>query len=374
MAPRTAPRASRTGPRAPRPTPRAAGEFALIDAFLAPFGLTRGTLAGAPARASGAQGGVVQGPGDDCAVLAPRPGMPLCVTTDACVEEVHFRFASSTPAQIGHKALALILSDLAAAGARPRWFVVALGVPGGAGQARLARGFARGMARLAKAHGVLLVGGNVTRAARWSITITALGEARKPLSRGGGRPGDLLVLCGAPGEAALGLKLLSAEPLATEALRRLGPSGRAQARRALAAQRTPEPLVACGLAGAALASAAIDLSDGLLQDLGHLCSRSGCGARIDLDLLPRGAGVQAAEAALAREGEHPYSLSLSGGEDYALLFAVAPARHARLLSALRRAGARAQDIGALEAGHEIRLCTPTGTLALPARRGHDHLA
>lgn len=352
----------------PRPAPRAAGEFALIDAFLEPFGLSREGLGRAPGRE-----GVVQGPGDDCAVLAPRVGLRLCATTDACVEGVHFGFDTSTPGQIGHKALAANLSDLAAAGARPRWFVAALGVPAGEGQRARAQGLARGMAKLARAHGVVLVGGNVTRAAQWSLTITALGEAKRPLSRSGGRPGDLLVLCGSLGEAALGLLLSRREPLITAALGRLGPAGRAHAKRALLAQRAPEPLVALGLAGAALASAAIDLSDGLLQDLGHLCARSACGARLDVDRLPRSEGVRAAEGALARLGEHPCSLSLTGGEDYALLFAVPPARHARLLSALRRAGGRAHTIGALVAGRRIRLRTAEGALALPARRGHDHL-
>lgn len=365
MAPRKEPRSR---------SPRARGEFALIDAFLRPFGASRGNGAFARARSGGVQGGVVQGPGDDCAVLAPGPGLRLCATTDACVEGVHFSFDWSAPGQVGHKALAMNLSDLAAAGARPRWFLAALGVPQGQGQGTRAQGIARGIAKLARAHGVRLVGGNVTRAAQWSVTITALGEAVRPLSRGGGRPGDLLVLCGSLGEAALGLKLLQGEPRVAQALRRLGPSARALTRKALLAQRTPEPLVACGRAGAPLASAAIDLSDGLLQDLGHLCERSGCGARIDAEQLPRGAGVQAAEAALCRSGEHPYSLSLAGGEDYALLFAVAPERLAQLLGALRRAGAVAHTIGALEAGRGLRLHTALGALALPRRRGHDHLA
>jgi thiamine-monophosphate kinase len=299
--------------------------------------------------------------------------MRLCATTDACVEDVHFSFRTSTPEQVGHKALAMNLSDLAAAGARPRWFLAALGVPAGGRQQARARGLARGMARLAEEHAVDLVGGNVTRAPQWSLTITALGEARRPLSRGGGRPGDLLVLCGALGEAALGLRLLSSDPVVTEALRELGPPCRTLTRRALSAQRTPAPLVAQGLSGAGLASAAIDLSDGLLQDLGHLCSRSGCGARVDVERLPRGEGVVAAEAALAHAGEHAFSLSLSGGEDYALLFAVPPARHARLLSALRKVGGRAHTIGALEDGQEIRLEAGGFAIEPPTLRGFDHL-
>ena len=153
------------------------------------------------------------GPGDDCAVLRPSAGRLLVATTDALVEGVHFDLSLSSARDAGHKALAVNLSDLAAAGARPRWFLCALGVPRtphsrGAAVFATARALAGGMAALARESGMALVGGNVAGADRWSLTVTALGEAAAPLSRRGARPGDALVLAGQVGAAALGLRLL----------------------------------------------------------------------------------------------------------------------------------------------------------------------
>jgi thiamine-monophosphate kinase len=152
---------------------KAAGEFALIDDFLAAFPRAR----------------VMLGPGDDCAVLAPGR-RPLCVTTDALVEDVHFTRAAFRPADIGHKALAVNLSDLAAMGAAPRWFVCALALPRAFPRAHL-RGIARGMSALARASGIQLVGGNFSAARELSLTLTVAGElSGHPLTRAGGRPGD----------------------------------------------------------------------------------------------------------------------------------------------------------------------------------------
>ena len=371
------------------------GEFALIDAFLQPFGLGRDGRAGAgpgiadiPGSASGAGSGVIVGPGDDCAQLLPSRGQVLVATTDAVLDGVHFDLRRCTPEDAGWKALAVNLSDLAAAGARPRWFLCALGVPkralqrasatsprvakfanparagGGQDALRIARRLGAGMAALAAQAGCALAGGNVTSALQWTLTLTALGEARRPLSRAGGRPGDLLVLAGTLGAAALGLRLLQ---------RRRRPSG-ASERAAVAAQLRPKPLVAAGLAAATLASAAIDVSDGLLKDLGQLCARSGCGAVIDCSALPRLASVVLAEAGDAQRGTHPYALSLGGGEEYALLLAVAPARLGRLLSALAAAGSPGTPIGRLEAKRGVRLTDGTRALPLPLRAGFDHLA
>ena len=160
-------------------------EFELIDAFLAPFG-----------------GG--EGVGSDCAALSVRPGHQLVGTTDALVEGVHFDLRRFTPEDVGHKALAVNLSDLAAAGAKPRWFLCALGVPRRG--ATLAPRMARGMAALARRSGCAIVGGNVTRSRDWSLTITALGEARRALTRWGARPGDALAVIGSLGDAAAGLR------------------------------------------------------------------------------------------------------------------------------------------------------------------------
>lgn len=324
-------------------------ELALIDAFLRPFGLARNRAA-AP--------GVLVGPGDDCAVLLPARGQRLVATTDAVVEGVHFQLDSrggrglSALEQLrravnaGHKALAVNLSDLAAAGARPRWFLCAIGVPPG-GTAQLAGHFARGMAALAREHGCALAGGNVTRAPCWSFTITALGEAPRPLSRSGGRPGDPLVVAGLLGDAALGL-------------RKSAPSA------ALRAQQRPEPLVQAGLVARELASAAIDVSDGLLRDLQQLAHASQTGAEVECSALPLGPAAR-----MAKDG---VALALSGGEDYALLFAVRPARLRRLVLALRSLQVPAQVIGRLTAQPGLRLFEQGLSRPLPRSLGFDHLA
>ena len=279
-------------------------ELQLIDAFLAPFGLSRG------AKARG--WGVLSGPGDDCAVVLPAPGKKLVLKVDELVEGVHFDFRWFAPADVGHKALAVSLSDLAAAGARPRWFLCALGVPRAAASMGVARGVARGMARLARRHGCALVGGNVTRARRWSLAVTAMGEAERPRGRSGARPGDALIVAGELGRAALGLRLL-----------RQGRRGSA-----VRAQLRPEPLVAAGVAAGRFAAASIDVSDGFLRDLGHLCAASRCGAEVRLEDLPQQRLPEA----------------LSGGEDYALLFAAGPPDVRRLLSTLRRTGTQAREV------------------------------
>jgi thiamine-monophosphate kinase len=322
----------------------------------------------------------VVGPGDDCAVLRPSAGRLLVATTDALVEGVHFDLSLSSARDAGHKALAVNLSDLAAAGARPRWFLCALGVPRapdlrGAAVFATARSLGEGMAALARESGVALVGGNVAGAERWSLTLTALGEASAPLSRRGARPGDALVLAGQVGAAALGLRLLRGSKrrgpdLLARALRAVPASTRA----ALRAQLRPDALVSAGLAAAPIASASIDLSDGLLADLGHLLHASRCGAELDLERLPRSAAVRAAEAALADAGEHSYALSLSGGEDYSLLFAVRPARERALLAALRRSGTSARTVGRCVRGRSIALRERGRPVPLPRQAGWDHLS
>jgi thiamine-monophosphate kinase len=321
---------------------------------------------------------VVAGPGDDCAVLQPRKGTRLVATTDALVEGVHFDLSVSRAEDAGHKALAANLSDLAAAGARPRWFLCALGVP------RVprslwpvllgtARALGSGMARLARAQRIALVGGNVTSASGWSITITALGEARTPLSRRGAKPGDVLVLAGAVGSAALGLRLLRGDPAVRDAGGEAENLATGAARAAIGAQLRPRPLVAAGLAAAPFAAAAIDVSDGLLKDLSHLLRASRCGAEVDCARLLRSPLVRKAEAALARAGKHRYALSLAGGEDYALLFAVGEARLRGLLAALRKTGVAARAIGRCLAGRGVTLRDGKHELPLPERTGWDHL-
>jgi thiamine-monophosphate kinase len=292
-------------------------ELDLIEAFLAPF--PRGQR-------------VIIGPGSDCAAVRPARGMRLVATTDAVVERVHFTWMRFTPEDVGWKALAVNLSDLAAAGARPRWFLCALGLPRGAPLATAQR-MARGMAQCARRYRCALIGGNVSSATEWSVTITALGEAARPLSRKGARPGDALVVVGKLGYAAAGLR-----PHASFAARR--------------AQRRPVPLVKEGLRAAQFASAAIDVSDGFLRDLEHLCRESRCGAVVESTALP------------AEDVE----LALSGGEDYALLLAVPR----RKLAALKRA-VRCVEVGRILKGSGIQLTELGLPRPLPLTRGFDHL-
>jgi thiamine-monophosphate kinase len=302
------------------------GEFELIDAFLKPF--PRGA-------------GVKIGPGSDCAAVSVSKGMQLVATTDAVVEGVHFDLRRFSPEDVGWKALAVNLSDLAAAGARPRWFLCALGVPRSGRSGQIARRIARGMAPLAKQFSCALVGGNVTRAEAWSLTITALGEARRPLSREGARPGDVLVVAGVLGDAAAGLRAYPS-PIAARA------------------QRRPSPLIREGLHAAGLASSAIDISDGFLQDLGHLCHRSGVGAVIECSALPLGKAARALPDGM--------ELALGGGEDYALLLSVPRRNLARLAKRLRFA-----EVGRIIPGRSIHLTELGQPRPLPRRVGFDHL-
>jgi thiamine-monophosphate kinase len=311
-----------------------AGEFELIERFTRPF--TRGE-------------GVRVGIGDDAAVLGPPPGEDLVATVDAVVAGVHFG-PGFTPEEIGWKSVAVNLSDLAAMGARPLWALVALATPPAADAARLAR-IGRGIAACARRHGLAVVGGNVTAAPVLSVTVTVLGSVRpgRALLRSGGRPGDLLVVSGTLGDAALGL-----EPGAGA-----GPRAR---------QRRPRPRLALGRGVVGIATAAIDLSDGLLQDLGHLCAASGLGARVDADRLPLSAAYRAA----VRRSPTPLERALSGGEDYELLLAVPPARLGELRRAAREARTRVTVVGVLEARRGVRVVQ--GGRPLRARRaGHDHL-
>lgn len=312
------------------------GEFELIAAFT---------------RALPRSGeGVLLGPGDDAALLRPPRGEELVATVDAVVEGVHFdrRF---TPAEIGWKALAVNLSDLAAMGARPLWALVALAVPPATPAGRLL-GISRGLAACARRHRLAVVGGNLTRAAQLSLTVTVVGAVRRgqALRRDGARAGDLVLVSGTLGDAALGL-LPGAPPSLTRR------------------QRRPEPRLALGLGLRRVASAAIDISDGLAQDLGHLCRASGVGATLHAAALPRSAAGRAATTARS----DPWGPALNGGEDYELCVTVQPARLAAANRAAARAGLPLTVVGEVTGRRGVRVLGPDGR-AVEAGRGHDHLA
>ncbi|MBS2022914.1 MAG: thiamine-phosphate kinase [Deltaproteobacteria bacterium] len=380
------------------------GEFALIDTFLRPFGLARD---GARGKDKARQ--VVRGPGDDCAQVKVSKGHTLVATTDAIVEGVHFdRALHPYPASTlrwaraaGHKALAVNLSDLAAAGAKPLGFLCALGVPKTDDAERIARVLAEGMAPLARQQ-CPLVGGNVTKSPVWSLTITALGEAKAPLTRAGGKPGDALVLVGRVGGPALGLKLLREKsPKVMAGGGREAPidagagvpevtfeddDGRESGDKsnetlAVDALLTPRPLAHIGQlaakAGPARAHAAIDVSDGLLQDLTHLLRASRCDAVVELQSIPLHYALESLVEGALVDTPDALAYALTGGEDYALLLAM-PAAHAeKFVQKLAKMGEIAAVIGKLmkpsPQGPRVQLTSHGAPVAPALPPGFDHL-
>lgn len=304
-------------------------EFALIRRHFA--GLS---AAGAP--------GVRLGIGDDAAILAPPPDHELLMTSDTLVAGRHFP-VSTAAFDIGWKALAVNLSDLAAMGAQPLWFLLALTVPSSDDEGWFA-GFADGLGTLARDGGIALVGGDTTRGPV-SITITAVGSvpAGTALRRDGARVGDVVCVTGTLGDAVLGLRRLA--PVAESAC--------AQTIHDTAALRArldrPTPRLAAGLALRGLASAAIDLSDGLGGDLGHVLAASKVGAVIDADALPM-------SDAFARQAEAAERLALqaSGGDDYELCVCVPAARLNAAQAAVAASGCRLTVIGEITAEPGLR--------------------
>jgi len=260
---------------------------------------------------------VLVGPGDDAAVLAPGRNERLVVTTDAVVEGVHFIRAYSSPADIGHKALAVNLSDLAAMAATPRWALLSLILPD-SWLVRDVEDLVDGLAALAGRHEVAVVGGNITRTGGpLVVDVTAGGEVgpRRWLTRSGARSGDEIYVSGTIGGAAAGLEMLGA--------RNQGSGGRDQGSACISRHVRPEPRVRLGVAmgRARAARAAMDLSDGLADALRQVASASGVGVRIDGDALPIDAG---AREWWTTRGVDPVSAAVRGGDDYELLFAVPP--------------------------------------------------
>jgi len=277
---------------------------------------------------------------------------------------VHFRRATSRLEDVGHKALAVNLSDLAAMGARPRWALVALGMPRGF---RLsdARRLGAGFGALARTTGTALVGGNVSRAPGLSLTVTVGGEVApgRALLRSGARPGDRVWVSGVLGDARLGLALLE---------RRGGPEARRLrrfprlARTVLERQQRPMPRVALGPALVGLASSCIDLSDGLVQDSGHLAGESRVAVRLDGGALP----VSRALAIAYPDGRERARVAASGGEDYELLFTAPAPRELAVRRLGLRLGVQLTLIGEVRRGRGVHL-RGTGTASL---HGFDHLA
>lgn len=315
-------------------------EFQLIQKFFAAQPVTRDD--------------VVLGIGDDAAVLTPPPGKQLVVTSDALVQDVHF-LPDTDPAAIGHKALAVSLSDLAAMGAEPAWFLLNLTLPI-ADTAWLEK-FCDGLFALATAHEVQLVGGNTARGPL-SVTIEAHGfvPEGEAVRRAGARPGDSIYVTGELGDAALAL---------WHRLRK-----QALSEREFEAVRDrlerPTPRVREGMLLRRFASSAIDISDGLVADLGHVLEASGVGALVVRDRVPLS---ETYRGVLAEVG---WDAALAAGDDYELCFTV-PARYdaefARWQSTF---GCRVTCIGEIVSGPGLQIVDAEGNPHHPAVSGHDH--
>jgi thiamine-monophosphate kinase len=309
--------------------------------------------------------GAVMGVGDDCAILQTAPGMQLAISTDMLVEGRHF-FPDANPHALGHKALAVNLSDLAACGARPLAFTLALSLP--SADAEWLESFSAGLWALADAHGCELIGGDTTRGPL-NLCITVFGEVRgdvkgptrtHALLRSGAQAGDDVYVSGTLGEAALGLqhqlgRLQLDAPVAAACRARL---------------ERPTPRVALGLALRGIASACADVSDGLLGDLGHILERSAVGAQLD------GAALLAAcpWANSGIDAQLLHDCVLSGGDDYELVFTAAPAHAAAVAAAAHASGTPVQRIGRIDARPGLRVLDGSGQPMTTSSGGFDHFS
>jgi len=297
------------------------------------------------------------GVGDDGAVVMPPASRELVMVTDSLVEGVHFP-PGSPPASIGHRAFAVNLSDLAAMGAEPAWGLLALTMPD-SDEDWLAQ-FSRAAGDLCRKHGVSLVGGDTTRGPL-SITVTLIGivPIGVALERKGAQVGDAIFVSGSPGDSAAGLaleqgRLHVTDPMSAQILRD----------RFL----FPTPRCDIGIALRSLASACIDVSDGLGGDLEKLCAASGCGAEVDAATLPVS---EALIAAVGRELAREYALT--GGEDYELLFTVPLARLGAMTNAIALGLGPVTRIGSLVAGGGVRVIVRGGVMQFSGT-GFDHFA
>jgi thiamine-monophosphate kinase len=307
------------------------GEFALIARLVAALPCRRDD--------------VLAGPGDDAALLRPPPGMDLVQTVDTCLEGVHFP-AGLAPADVGWRSLAVNLSDLAAMGAQPGWGLLSLALPR-ADEAWLDE-FARGIAALAAAAGVDIVGGEMVRGPLGvTFALTGFVPPGTALRRSGARPGDGIWVTGPLGGGAAGLA----------AWRRGEPA-------AAAAFLRPSPRLEEGMALRGIASAAIDISDGLVQDLGHVLEASRTGAMLELERLPLGPAAAGADPATVE-------MALTGGDDYQLCFTVPPGRAAALAAASAAWPEPPVRIGVVRAAPGLELWRDGRPVSAPGT-GWDH--
>jgi len=301
--------------------------------------------------------GAVLGVGDDAALVQTRAGTELVVATDMLLEGTHF-LPGADPRALGHKSLAVNLSDIAAMGATPRWATLAIALP--TGDERWLDAFSQGLWTIAKRYETELIGGDTTRGPL-TVSITVLGEAPpgQALLRSGARPGDDIWVSGELGGAALGLAHLQGRArLAAE-----------EARPLLLRLNEPEPRVDLGRRLLGLAHSAIDVSDGFAADLGHILERSSVGARVSYEALPRPAALgRIRDEALARR------CVLAGGDDYELIFTAAPAIRAQIETIEAQVGVALTRVGEIEqAPPGLRVLDAKGQV-LASAAGYDHFA
>jgi thiamine-monophosphate kinase len=297
--------------------------------------------------------GAILGVGDDAALLRISDGMELAVSTDMLVSGTHF-FHNADPFLLGHKTLAVNLSDLAAMGAVPRWATLALSLP--AADENWLQRFSAGFFALADEHGVELIGGDTTRGPL-NLCVTIMGEVPKgkALRRSGARAGDDIWVSGIPGMAALGLAYLQGKTELPEEDRLF----------CLAALHKPLPQVALGLALRDIAHSAIDISDGLLADLGHILECSQLGAEIQFDAIPKVTAGNIDEALM----QH---CVLSGGDDYELCFTAAVARRDEIEAVAQKLQLPLTRIGMIRAEQGCTVRTKGGGVLKPKESGYDH--
>ncbi len=305
-------------------------------------------------RAPRASGPVRLGVGDDCALLQPPAGETLAISTDMLVEGRHF-FAGTDPRALGHKALAVNLSDLAAMGARPLGFTLALSLP--AAEAGWLQPFSEGLLALADEHQIELIGGDTTRGPL-NLCVTVFGSVTEgvALRRSAAHPGDDIWVSGSLGDAKLALAAL------------LGDIALDEDQLNIAAERLhrPTPRNALGMALRGIASAAIDISDGLTGDLGHILEQSAVGAVIQADALPVG-------LALSRRGtEEQREFALTGGDDYELCFCAPASRRDAVLEASRRTHTAVTRIGSLRAEPGLQVLDASGHPMILKNLSFDH--
>lgn len=298
------------------------------------------------------------GPGDDAAVIAFGEE-DLVVSSDLLLEDVHFRLSTTTPEDLGWKALAVNLSDLAAMGAEPLAFTVSSAWPGDLDTDWVER-FYRGIEEAAETYRCPLVGGDTSSGPRVLLAVTVLGKAPRgdAVLRSTARPGQDLYVSGRTGESAVGLLLLEA--------------GRGKEAGVLATRhRRPEPRLGLGrlLSGRRLATAMIDVSDGLVQDAGHVARRSNVGVRIEAAAVPLSPALVEGARGLGRD---PLHLALAGGEDYELLFTSDSRSREAVGEAASEAGVAVTRIGSTEEGVGVTVVDARGAKMTLARSGFDH--